>query len=86
VRTIEHDRTWTLSEMLALKVPNPDLTLREYLVTLTAQEAMKTHLADAADHVSALNVDCDAVVQHMMNEDMELCVRVGVTLVLFDPE
>jgi hypothetical protein len=84
-RTIEHDRTWTLSDMLALKVPSDQITLREYLVALTVEEGMDVHLSDWSEHVSALNVDCDAVVQHLMNTDGELCVRVGVKVVAFNP-
>jgi hypothetical protein len=84
-RTIEHDRTWTLSEILALKIPSAEITLREYLVALTVEEAMDVHIGDRAEHVSALDVDCDAVLQHMFNSDGEVCVRVGVTVIPLDP-
>jgi hypothetical protein len=82
---IEHDRTWTLSEILALKIPSAEITLREYLVALTVEEAMDVHLADQAEHISALDVDCDAVLQHMFNAGGEVCIRVGVTVIPLDP-
>jgi len=86
-RTIEHTRVWTLSEILSMRIENRELTVREYLVTLTAKEAMDAHLADWPEHVSAFDADCDAVVQHMIRpEDGELCTRVWVRLLAFDPE
>jgi hypothetical protein len=85
-RTIEHERTWMLSEVLSLTVPEPSLTVREYLVTLTAKDAMDQHLADWPEHISAFDADCDAIVQHMIRpEDGELCLRVWVRLLAFDP-
>ena len=85
-RTIEHERVWTLTEILALNVPTPEMTVREYLVVMTAKAAMDEHLADWPEHVSAFDADCDAIVQHMIRpEDGELCARVWVRLLAFDP-
>jgi hypothetical protein len=85
-RIIEHVRVWTLTEILSLQVPGQGLTVREYIVSLTAKEAMDTQLTDWPEHVSAFDADCDAVVQHMIRpDDGELCVRVWVRLVAFDP-
>ncbi len=85
-RTIEHVRTWTLTEILSLQVPGQGLTVREYIVSLTAKEAMDAKLADWPEHVSTFDADCDAVVQHMIRpDDGELLVRVWVRLLAFDP-
>jgi hypothetical protein len=85
-RTIEHERLWTMTEVLDLTVPTPEMTLREYLVVLTAKEAMDQQLTDWPEHVSAFDADCDAVVQQMIRpDDGELCLRVWVRLLAFDP-
>jgi hypothetical protein len=85
-RTIEHEHTWTLTEILDLTVPTPEMTVREYLVVMTAKLAMDEQLTDWPEHVSALDADCDSIVQQMIRpDDGELCVRVWVRLLAFDP-
>jgi hypothetical protein len=85
-RAIEHERIWTLTEVLGLSVPTAEMTVREYLVVMTAKDAMDIHLADWPEHVSALDADCDAIVQQMIRpDDGELCLRVWVSLLAFDP-
>ena len=86
-RTIEHERTWTLSEILDLSVPTPDMTMREHLVVMTAKEAMDEQLVDLPEHVVAFDADCDAIVQQMIRpDDGELCVRVWVHLLVIDSD
>ncbi len=85
-RTIEYERVWTVSEVLGLTMPTPEITVREYLVAATAREGMSAQLADWSEHVSAFDADCDAIVQHLIRpEDGELCLRVWVRLHAFDP-
>jgi hypothetical protein len=86
-RTIEHERTWTLSEILDLSVPTLQMTVREHLVVMTAKDAMDEQLADVPEHVVAFDADCDAVVQQMIRpDDGELCARVWVHLLVMDPD
>jgi len=86
-RTIEHERTWTLSEILALNVPSTEMTVREHLVVMTAKEAMDEQLVDVAEHVVAYDADCDAVVQQLIRpDDGELCIRVWVHLLVIDTD